>query len=365
MNNLVFFIDENIPLISEIFKKHAIIYKFKGRELKNKDLILKKCNALICRSTTLVNEKLLDGTNINFVATATSGFDHIDLEYLNKNNIFFSYAPGSNSNSVAEYVIFSILEWQIRYSIELKNKTIGIIGLGNIGKIVALYANLLGLKVIINDPPLKDLGKEFPKYVSYAQIDDIFKFSDIITNHVPLTYTRPYPTKYLINKLLLEKIKNDSLFIHTSRGKVVDEKALINIITKKNISTVIDVWENEPMINEELARLSLIATPHIAGYSFDGKLKGAFIIANNLNGFYNLKADLSIIENSLAQNDLFDFSIFNHPFELYNLLKNKRQILSDTENFKKIFDLPIKNKAKYFDELRKKYPLRRESIIMR
>lgn len=365
MNNLVFFIDENIPLIPEVFKNHAIIYKFKGRELKNEDLKLKKCNALICRSTTLVNDKLLDGTDVNFVATATSGVDHIDLEYLNKKNIFFTYAPGSNSNSVAEYVIFSILEWENRFSIDLRTKTIGIIGTGNIGKIVALYSHLLGLKVIINDPPLKDLGKEFPYYVSYVKIADIFKFADIITNHVPLTYSGPYPTKYLINKLLLEKMKNNSLFIHTSRGKVVDEKALVKMISKKNISTVIDVWEKEPLINEELAKLSLIATPHIAGYSFDGKLKGALIISNTLTDFYNLKVDLSLIENSLTKNVLFDFSIFEDHFELYNILKNKRQILADAENLKKIFNLPVKNKGKYFDRLRKKYPVRRESIMMR
>jgi len=364
MLDYTFFIDENIPLLADSFAHFINVVRFKGRNLSKEDLIKHKCISLICRSTTLVNNNLLDGTNVRFVGTTTSGIDHVDIRYLKDNNIAFSYAPGSNANSVAEYVLFAILEWKKRHNLELNNKTIGIIGYGNIGKLVALYSYLLGLKVLVNDPPLKDEGYKFPEYVSYKEIVEIFCEANIITNHVPLTNEGNYPTKYLINRTLLNILNNNSLFIHTSRGSVVDEKALVTAIKTKNITTVIDVWEGEPLVNEELMNLSFISTPHIAGYSYDGKLKGALMIATDLNNYFKMGIDLSKIHQELSNNTLFSRSIFGDLNKLYNTLNNKRQILEDGVNFKKIMYLSKDLKRKYLDELRKKYPKRRESIFI-
>lgn len=365
---MVVFCDEQIPFLSELLKQKVDVVLFSGRKLSNKELIKSNCEALFVRSTTKVNSNLLQQTNIKFVGTATSGIDHIDVDYLKSMDIYFVDAKGSNANSVAEYVVFSILHWHCTNQVELSGSTFGIIGFGNIGKIVAKYSNYLGLKVLINDPPLKELierglAEKFPDYCEYCEFPEIIKYSNIISNHVPLTFSGKYPTYYLFNENNLSLLQEGTLFIHTSRGGVVKEKSLIKLKFDKNLSLVVDVWENEPQINLNLLKTCLIATPHIAGYSFDGKLRGAKKLIDEFQKFFGIKIDTSVLEQELSRYTPAEKPFFSTPSKLYQQLKESRQILDDFEKLKKILEIDDPSeKSKYFDFLRKSYPIRRETL---
>lgn len=358
MSNVIF-VDENIPLLADSLKHCGEVTKFTGRNLTCKDLIDSGCSALIVRSTTKINSGLLIGTNIKFVATATSGIDHVDVEFLKNNNINFAYAPGSNANSVAEYVLFAILKWNYLTNIELPGITIGIVGFGNIGKIIAKYSVRMGLNILVNDPPLKDEGFIFPDYIKYAELDEICWGSDIITNHVPLTYGGSYPT-YKLFQNNLNFIKPSSLFIHTSRGGVVDEKVLLSILTQNLIYIAIDVWENEPNINTRLLEKAIIATPHIAGYSRDGKIRGVKMMADAFKNHSGLEPDYKEINKELSLYKPMNKDTFREYGLLYNILNKSRDFDKDTKNLKEI--LKNKSDADIFDKLRKTYPSRREVL---
>ncbi len=365
---MIAFCDEQIPILPELLKQKVDVVLFSGRELSNNELLKSKCEALFVRSTTKVNSSLLQQTNVKFVGTATSGIDHIDVDYLKSKGIYLVDSKGSNANSVAEYVVFSLLHWQNTIQVELPGSIIGIIGFGNIGKLVARYSNYLGLKVLINDPPLKEiieqgLSERFPDYCEYCDFPEIIKYSNIVSNHVPLTFLGKYPTNYLLNEHNLQLLKKNTLFVHTSRGGVVEEKSLIKLIFDKNLSLVIDVWENEPKINLNLLKTCLIATPHIAGYSYDGKLRGAKKLIDEFQKFFGIKIDTSILDQELSHYKPAEKSLFSNYSKLYQQLKQSRQILEDYEKFKKILEIDDPNeKSRYFDFLRKSYPIRRETL---
>lgn len=354
------FIDENIPYLTKAVEKTALVFNFAGRNLTNTQLIEKECDVLIVRSVTKVNEELLRNTKVRTVGTATIGTDHLDIDYLNKNNIEYFFAPGSNSNSVAEYVIFSILHWGTNNNIELKDKTIGIVGYGNIGKRVSYFANQLGLNVIINDPPLKNSNYKFPNVYRYAELDELISQADIITNHVPLTQIGNYPTKKLINTENIKLAREGSLFIHTSRGGVVDEESLIEVQKRKNITAVIDVWEGEPDFNTELSESAMISTPHIAGYSMNGKIKGALMMATNITEHCKISVDLSFANEIESHSGTKESGITYS--ELIDKITEKRDIISDNIRFKTLIGLDKLLKMKGFDEQRKYYPEKYEYL---
>ncbi|PKL84879.1 MAG: hypothetical protein CVV22_10905 [Ignavibacteriae bacterium HGW-Ignavibacteriae-1] len=355
-------IDENIPIIDVILSDYHHITKVSGREITNQLLKSTDANCLICRSQTKVTQNLLEGTKINFVATATSGSDHIDTNYLTHKKITFNSAIGSNATSVAEYVIFSILHWSKINQISLQNKRLGIIGFGNIGKRLANFAEQIGLIIIVNDPPLRKSGFSFPQNLSYCEIDDLFNSCDIITNHVPLTKNCEFATANLINSDLIAKIRNNSLFIHTSRGGIVDESALNEIETERNISFVIDVWNSEPNFDSVLAQKCLIATPHIAGYSFDGKLNGALMMMNALTLHTSVAYDLKLLNEAHSHDSKIAIEKLDKS-ELYDKLNERRAFLRDNEIFAQTFVTDSAGKAQMFDEIRRKYPVRRELLI--
>lgn len=365
---MVIFVDEQIPLLANSLAFVGEVHTFNGRTLTRKQLLDTNCEVLFVRSTTKVNRELLEGTNVKFVGTATSGTDHIDTDFLNANSIFFADAKGSNANSVAEYVIFSILHWAKINNLETEHLSIGIIGFGNIGKLVAKYSNLLGMKVLVNDPPLYDESvtkntNSFPDYVNYLELEDLLSQSTIVTNHVPLTQSGKYPTYLMLNKAKLHLVKEKSLFIHTSRGGVVVEKDLLQAKNEKNLTLVVDVWQNEPNINIELVENCLICTPHVAGYSFEGKLRGTLKMLQEFEKFSKLHPDYSLIEKEMANYNPLPIEYFKNPEFIYNQICESRKILEDTEQFKSIVSIsnPFE-RANYFDWLRKNYPKRREIL---
>lgn len=359
----IIFIDENIPLLAESLSPCGKIIRFSGRELKTQDLIDSKCNYLFIRSTTKINGEFLNGTKVEFLGTATSGIDHVDSKYLFDNKIQFVSAPGANANSVAEYVLYSILLYARQEKINILGKSIGIVGFGNVGKIVAQYAKNMGLQVMVNDPPLVDEGFTFPDYVKYTSLDKICENCDIITNHVPLTTKEesPHPTHNLFNSKNIAKIKNKALFIHASRGWVVDEKPLLVRLKNKSLIGSIDVFENEPLVDSAIVQSAILSTPHIAGYSRDGKLRGGLMMIKAFEKYSHCQPDMSAFTELDTYSPLPETDFLNYD-KVFSLLHKNRKLDEDHKRFVETMHLSDIEKTEAFDRLRKKYPKRRESL---
>jgi erythronate-4-phosphate dehydrogenase len=354
--------DENIVYLKEILSPYCQYTQYSGRNLTQIDLINSGCEILFTRSQTKINEELLKGTIVKVVATATSGTDHFDLEYLEKSKIDYYDAKGSNANSVAEYVIFSMIYWASLNKKSLKNLTIGIVGFGSIGKLVANYANSLGMTILVNDPPLFENGFTFPDYCQHSDLDDLICKSNVLTNHIPLTYNCKYSTFQLFNMDNMINNKNDSLVIHTSRGKVFDENTLNYLVESKNSSVVIDVWENEPDFNIELAKKSLIATPHIAGYSHNGKLNGTLMMLDIFEKYAKINVDKELINNDLNKYIKNIIPEFVSNTELMNSIDERRKIIEDYSKICNLYYLSNPDKCLEFDKQRKTYPIKYELL---
>jgi erythronate-4-phosphate dehydrogenase len=346
-------IDANIAFAEQAFSQLGNTRLVDGRSLTNKDV--KDAEVLIVRSITNVNEELLKNSKVKFVGTATIGTDHIDLGYLRNQNISFADAKGCNADSVTEYVFTALLKIASKKNISLNGKTLAVVGVGNIGSRVFKLAKFLGLNVIKNDPPLERRGIG----QNYVSLDETLN-ADIITLHVPMSFEGIDKTFHLLNQDNLRRIKKEAIIINTSRGAVVDNASLLNESFNKNFELVLDVWENEPLLNTILLKKTKIATPHIAGYSFEGKVNGTNMIYNALCKFLGTKPtwqpELPIIsdkEIKLAESK-------SDEEKLYKLFSSIYSIEKDDELLRKITSYEPDEHAKYFDTLRKKYPVRRE-----
>ncbi len=346
-------IDENIAFADTAFNHLGNVRLLHGRKINNESL--KEIDVLIVRSITNVNEALLKNTPVKFAGTATIGTDHIDLEYLKANNIFFADAKGCNAYSVAEYVVASILNLSVKYNFRLQDKTIGIVGVGNVGRKVAAFAKALGMNVRLNDPPLERIGDQ-QKFVS---LNEILK-CDIITLHTPLNLTGIDKTVHLLNRENLLKLKENVILINTSRGAVVDNNALLETLKRKNIITVLDVWEHEPELNLDLLNKTELATPHIAGYSYEGKVNGTVMIYNSLCDFLAIEKKFDFKLPSVTNPEIeIDFS---DKFEntLNGLISNIYSISEDDNRMRKMLGMARNELATEFDNQRKIYHIRRE-----
>ena len=252
-----FVVDENIPFAREAFSHLGSVTLLPGRGITRETL--RKAHALIVRSVTKVDAALLDDTNVQFVGTATTGVEHIDREYLAARDIGFAAALGCNANAVAEYVLTALLVTAHAKGLNLDGKTLGIIGAGRIGSIVAAKAPALGMQTLLHDPPLaRSTGER--RYLPLAETLQ----ADFITLHVPLTYDGPDATFHLIGADELAHMTPSAILINTARGEVVDNTALLETLTKGTIGgAVLDVWEEEPSIDWDLLdRVTLGTAPH-------------------------------------------------------------------------------------------------------
>jgi erythronate-4-phosphate dehydrogenase len=275
--------DDKIPFLQGALEPYADITYLPGK-LITKERI-KETDALIVRTRTKCTEDLLKGSKVSFIGTATIGFDHIDTRYCDNHNIKWTNAPGCNSSSVQQYIAAALLKMAGDFQFRLRDKTIGIVGVGNVGTKVAKLVKILGMKVLLNDPPRA--RKEGEKL--FVDLDTLLKESDIITIHVPLNIVGEDKTYHLINDRLLHKMKKGGWLINSSRGEVAETSALKrSLCTSKFGGTILDVWENEPDLDHELLDKAFIATPHIAGYSTDGKANGTSMIVNALGAFFKL-----------------------------------------------------------------------------
>ena len=346
-------VDENIVFAKEAFALFGNVTLLSGREINNS--ILKDADILIVRSITKVDKELVKNTPVKFVGTATIGTDHIDLEYLKKNKIAFADAKGCNAYSVAEYLVVSLLNLSVRFNFTLKEKSIGIVGVGNVGSKVAKFADALGMKVLLNDPPLQRAGNNN----SFVSLDEILN-ADIITLHVPLNLSGIDRTYHLFDKKKLMGLKDGTILINTSRGAVIKNQELLEIIDTKKLKVVLDVWENEPDINIDLLNKVIIGTPHIAGYSLEGKINGTKMIFDALADYLNLNISFNFTKEA-PKNSLLSFE------KSETIEKDLDQIVSkiypigrDDKLMRKMLDMSREERIKYFDLLRKDYPIRRE-----
>lgn len=350
-------LDENIPHAKEIFAPFGVITSLPGRQIKNQDL--KDADALIIRSITTVDKNLVENTKLKIIGTCTIGTDHVKEKDLEEKNIRFFSAPGCNAQSVAEYVLAVLLEYSFRTKTPLKEKSIGVVGVGNVGTLVAQYAQLLEMEVFLNDPPRQRRGDP----LSFVTFEKILA-CDFITLHVPLIKQGPDKTHYLINDSILNQMKPNAVLINTCRGSVVNNNDLKLALREETIqAAILDVWENEPNIDRDLFDLCFLGTPHIAGYSYDAKIRGSTMIAEKLASFFQLK--------------LPDYSQIGLPEEKYldlskseNLVENPLKTIVNLCYDPQFDHLQLKNAfssnnlGENFDNLRKKYRKRREFQVV-
>jgi erythronate-4-phosphate dehydrogenase len=275
--------DDKIPFLKGVLEPYSDVTYLPGKLIRNEQL--RDCNALIIRTRTKCTEELLNNTSVRFIGTATIGFDHIDTRYCETNDIKWTNAPGCNSSSVQQYIAAALLKMSLDFKFRLRDKTIGIIGVGNVGTKVETLAGNLGMKILLNDPPRA--RKEGMKH--FVDLDTLLKESDIITVHVPLNIVGEDKTFKLINDKSIRKIKKGAWLINTSRGEVAVTSALKKAMGAGKLSgVIIDVWENEPDIDYELLDMAFLGTPHIAGYSTDGKANGAAMVIKALSNEFKL-----------------------------------------------------------------------------
>ncbi len=348
-------VDENITFADRAFNSLGKVVFVPGRSISNQ--LIKDADILIVRSVTRVDQDLLKNTKVKFVGTATIGTDHIQSDYLKENKIVFADAKGCNAFSVAEYVIAALANLAVKLNLTLRDKSIGIIGVGNIGSKVAKFATALGMNVILNDPPLKRLGDTR----NFAELDEIFE-CDIVTLHVPLNITGEDKTFHLFDFEKLKKLKTNSILINTSRGAVINNSDLLKVIDKKHLNVVLDVWENEPDVNIELLKKIQMGTPHIAGYSYEGKVNGTRMIYDSLCNFLgaenNFSFDLPVPENSVLSIQKSG----SIEERLNKLISNVYSITKDDLRMREMINMPYEKRRIDFDKQRKNYPTRREFI---
>jgi len=269
--------DANIPCVEEAFGRLGRVRRMPGRDMGASDVA--SADVLLVRSVTPVGPALLDDADLRFVGSATIGTDHVDRGYLQARGIPFAHAPGSNADSVADYVVAALLLLAHRRGVSLRNRTVGIIGCGNIGGRLARRLPALGLDVLKNDPPRARTAEKQGRLHDFVPLDAVLDAADIVTLHVPLKETGPDPTHHLVDATFLERLQTGAWLLNTSRGPVVDGDALLAARTRGGVdAAVLDVWEHEPAPRPALIDAVDLATPHIAGYAYDGKVRGTAML---------------------------------------------------------------------------------------
>lgn len=261
--------DNKIPFLRGVLEPYADVVYLAGKQTTPADV--KDADAIITRTRTICNSSLLEGAKVKVIATATIGFDHIDTSWVESHGIVWRNAPGCNSWSVKQYISSVLCRLAKRHSLDLSTLTLGVVGVGNVGSKVARAAKALGMKVLLCDPPrARKEGQD-----GFVDLDEIVAGSDIITLHVPLSKEGPDATYHLFDAQRLSTLRPEQFLFNSSRGPVVDNVALKASLLSRSIrGAVLDVWEGEPDLDPELVRLLEFSTPHIAGYSADGKANG-------------------------------------------------------------------------------------------
>ena len=342
--------DDKIPFLKGVLEPYAEVKYYPGREISSETV--RDADALIVRTRTNCDKSLLEHSKVKFIATATIGFDHIDTAYCDANGIKWANAPGCNSGSVMQYIASALVYLSEKYSFDFTEKTLGIIGVGNVGSKVANIADSLGMKILLNDPP-RERAEGASQFVS---LDKITANADIITLHVPLIYKGVDKTYHLVDNDFLDNLKPETILINSSRGEVISAKALKQaLLTKKIKSAVLDVWENEPEIDKELLQLVTLGTPHIAGYSTDGKAMGTAMSVQAVSRFFGFDLNNWFPENipQITNNNIEINCSGKSSMEMIKMaIKATYDVVNDSNKLKSYPDT--------FEKQRGNYPVRRE-----
>ena len=342
--------DENIPRVEEAFSSIGNVHLLDAESITPE--ICLRADVLLVRSVTRVHEDLLKQSPVAFVGSATAGFDHVDRSYLREQGIPFVHAPGSNADSVVEYVLTALLLLHTLRMCTLEGLTLGIVGYGNIGGRLGARAPSFGLQVLKNDPPLAKAG-----HPGFVDLETVLTGSDILTLHVP----KSPETYHLIGDAELRSMKPRAWVLNTSRGNVIDNQALKRALkTGKIDAAVLDVWENEPVPDLELLEKVTLATPHIAGHSVDGKLQGTIMLYKAVTQHFQIPGTWNY--EQLLQDKLpSPLSLDPEPESswLAALAKQLYDIGADDARMRKILHVPQNQIADTFRQLRRNYPPRR------
>ena len=337
--------DNKIPYLKGVLEPYARI-DYLSPDRIDADAV-RDADILLIRTRTKCNSQLLDQSRCRYIATATIGYDHIDAAYCRERGIEWVNCPGCNAASVGQYILASLLAWSKSHRKPLHECTLGVVGVGHVGSIVARYARLLGMRVLLNDPP----REEAEGAAGFTPLETVCREADIITFHTPLTRTGKYPTYHLADARFFDALSRSPLLINTARGEIVETEALKQALKRKQIAAVVlDCWENEPHIDRDLLEQTFIATPHIAGYSADGKSTATRMIVEAVGRWIGCDIPTRHITPPAPAQPLIDLTGVPTPLQ---------KAVWDTYNpFDD--DLRLRKSPETFEMQRGLYPLRRE-----
>ena len=345
--------DENIPML-EVFARHGQLRRVAGRSLDR--AVLANAEVLLVRSVTQVDQALLAGSQVKFVGTCTIGTDHLDLQYLTEQGIGWASAPGCNARGVVDYVLGALLTLAERDGVDLSKRCYGVVGAGQVGQRLVQVLRGLGWQVLVCDPP-----RQQAEGGDYVDLATVLERCDVVSLHTPLTQQGEHPTFHLLGAEQLQSLQQGSWLINASRGAVVDNQALKQLLTQRHdLRVALDVWEGEPQVDAELAQRCDIASAHIAGYSLDGKIRGTSQIYQAFCQHFAL-ADSAAIE--FPSQSLLAMELAAHtPVEeaLRVICRAVYDPRSDDAAFRLSLQGDALTRRAAFDQVRKNYPVRRE-----
>ncbi len=338
--------DDKIPYLEQPLRAMGFDLRvMPGRDISNADV--RDADILVVRTRTRCDRTLLEGTRVGLVLTATIGYDHLDTAYLDAAGIAWANCPGCNATSVAQYVGSALICLHQDFGLDLHRTTLAIIGVGHVGTAVLHAAETLGIShILLNDPPRQQAGHPAPQGYAWSTLGDTLRQADVVTLHTPLTTRPPHPTHHLINATTLALMPQDSTLISAARGEVADEQALTAAIDSGHIAhAIIDTWEHEPAISTELLRRAYIATPHIAGYSADGKANATRMVLTHICRHAGTPMTCTIEPPPLPPSIVPEADNMRRALQLYDPRTDSRRLKADPQAF---------------EALRGAYPLRRE-----
>ena len=348
--------DENIPLLDAFFAGFGEIRRVPGRSIDRATVA--QADVLLVRSVTNVNRALLEGSNVRFVGTCTIGTDHLDLDYFNEAGITWSSAPGCNARGVVDYVLGSLMTLAEIEGVDLTQRTYGVVGAGEVGGRLIKVLKGLGWNVKVCDPP-----RQAAEGGDYVSLEEVIEQCDVISLHTPLTRSGDGATWHLFDQQRLQQLKPGAWLINAARGPVVDNAALRNVLLEReDLQAVLDVWEAEPEVDVALAELCVLATPHIAGYSLDGKQRGTAQIYQAYCEFLGQAPQVSLTDLLPAPwlSQVTVHADSDPAWALAMICRGVYDPRRDDADFRRSLVGTVSEQRAAFDALRKHYPARRE-----
>lgn len=353
IDGLKIIVDQNIRGAEDTFGHHGDLQFMEGRLISAKDV--KDVDVLIIRTATRVDGSLLEGSSVRFVGTTSIGTDHLDIEWLDRNGITWSNAPGCNADSAAQYTLAMIWLACQRLGKSLFEQRVGIVGRGNVGSRLERLMKALGVETLANDPPLADQGES-----GLVSLEKVLGCS-IVSLHVPLEPDGPYPTVRMIGAHQLSQMPDDALLVNAARGDVIDGEALLQELKTGRLHAALDVWPGEPLFSTDLLQQVVVATPHVGGYSLDGKRNGTDIVYRAFCEWAGIEPRNLCAESAPAADEQpLELRLASGDDPMTSALEATCFVPRHDEAMGRLVPLSVEQRAAEFDRLRKEYPSRRD-----